>query len=77
MRFQLQREGWAIGQRYAEPGTIIDANNTDEFTALARGRTPPMHSLCLDQAAADLMFKSYDERLWHYINTVPNVKRGR
>jgi hypothetical protein len=75
MRFQIL-ENWYVGTRLIPAGRIIDTGinpSRDDIANLVRGLTPPLHSLCLDQACADVMFASYGRYWWPYICCAPNV----
>jgi hypothetical protein len=65
MKFQLMRHGWPVGQWFIPEGTIIDASSNDEWSRLARGRTPPSNAIALDQEAADAMLRRYPKEQMH------------
>jgi hypothetical protein len=73
MKYQLL-DAWIIGAHYLPRGTILPNENAD-WNALARGRIPPIETLCLDQEAADKMFAAYHRDHWHRIHTGEGVKR--
>jgi hypothetical protein len=73
MRYQLL-EPWVIGANYFPAGTVFPNENPD-WNSLARGRVPPIQSLCLDQEAADKMFGHYHREHWHRIHVGEGVKR--
>lgn len=66
MKFQLL-EPWVVGAHYFPRGTMFP-NEHPDLNRLAKGRVPPIQSLCLDQEAADKMFAAYHREHWHRIH---------
>jgi hypothetical protein len=53
MRFQITGQGWPLqgGAALAPNGTIIDSTSNDFFSVWARGLTPPINCIALDDEA--------------------------
>jgi hypothetical protein len=83
MRYQLTSP-WPVGAVLIPVSTIIDDSSNDDFSKLARGLSPPLSAIPLDQASW-LTFKMiYGGLDWganlqteqlRYVITGPEVRR--
>ena len=60
MRYRLSR-AWPLdhGRVLAPSGTMIDSNNDDDWSRLARGLTPPWDVQALDDECYHLLLRAY------------------
>jgi hypothetical protein len=60
MKFKLT-EGWSLfGGTWVVPvGTVIDSASDDVWSVRARGLTPPITAVCLDQESWEAQLKAY------------------
>jgi hypothetical protein len=59
MKFQVNGQGWSVGDVLIPPMTLIDVSANDHASLLARGKIPPPNSTPLDAEAYDVMLKHY------------------
>jgi hypothetical protein len=61
MRYQITGAGWRVRQHLIPSGTVIDTSASDHWSLLARGRTPPINSVPLDEEAWRTQLAAYGE----------------
>jgi hypothetical protein len=75
LKYQIYEHGWALGQWFVPPGSIIDdAFGKDRWSLLVKelGLFPPLNAQPLSQATYDAMKRAYPEFV-HRIRTVPGA----
>jgi hypothetical protein len=61
MRFKITGQGWRLGDTLVPVDTIIDASANDRWSKRARGLTPPLDAVPLDQDAYEAQLAAYPD----------------
>jgi hypothetical protein len=76
MKFQVNGQGWPVGQSLVPAGTVIDHSASDDWSRVARAYVLPPNASPLDDEAYQAMKTNYSPHLLKFYGiTDPGVRR--